>query len=56
LIALLMIAVFPANIYAAGQTAHGLRMHAVAPRLLLQVVYILLVLMAGWGRPRLRSQ
>jgi uncharacterized membrane protein len=56
LIALLMIAVFPANIYAAGQTVHGLRMPPVAPRLLLQVVYILLVLMAGWGRPRLRSQ
>jgi uncharacterized membrane protein len=56
LIALLMIAVFPANIYAAGQTVHGLRMPPLAPRLLMQVVYIVLVLIAGWGRPRLRSQ
>jgi uncharacterized membrane protein len=53
-IALLMIAVFPANIYAAGQTVHGLRMPPLAPRLLMQVIYI--VLMAGWGRPRLRFQ
>jgi len=55
-IALLMIAVFPANIYAAGQTVHGLRMPPLAPRLLMQVIYIALVLMAGWGRPRLRFQ
>jgi uncharacterized membrane protein len=55
-IALLMIAVFPANIYAAGRTVHGLRMPPVAPRLLMQVVCIVLVLMAGWGRPRLRFQ
>jgi uncharacterized membrane protein len=54
LIALLMIAIFPSNIYAAGQTVHGLRMPPLAPRLLMQVIYI--VLMAGWGRPRLRFQ
>jgi uncharacterized membrane protein len=50
-IALLMIAVFPANIYVAGQTVHGLHMPTVPIRLLMQVIYIVLVLMAGWGRP-----
>lgn len=54
-IALLMVALFPANIYVAGQTVHGLRMPSVAVRLLMQVVYIVLVLMAGWGRPLLRT-
>ena len=54
-IALLMVAVFPANIYVAGQTVHGLRMPSVAVRLLMQIVYIVLVLVAGWGRPLLRS-
>ena len=54
-IALLMVAVFPANIYVAGQTVHGLRMPSVAVRLLMQIVYIVLVLMAGWGRPLLRT-
>lgn len=55
-IALLMIAIFPANIYVAGQTVHGLYMPAVPVRLLMQVVYIVLVLMAGWGLPLLRRQ
>lgn len=50
-VALLMIAVFPANIYIAGQTVHGLRMPGVAVRLAMQVAYILLVLTAGWGLP-----
>jgi uncharacterized membrane protein len=54
-IALLMIAVFPANIYVAGQTVHGLYMPTVRPRLLMQVIYIVLVLMAGWGLPIVRS-
>lgn len=55
-IALLMIAVFPANIHVAGQTVHGLYMPAVPVRLLMQLMYILLVLTAGWGRPLLRPQ
>jgi uncharacterized membrane protein len=55
-IALLMIAIFPANIYVAGQTVHGLYMPAVPVRLLMQVVYIVLVLTAGWGLPLLRRQ
>jgi uncharacterized membrane protein len=55
-IALLMIAVFPANIHVAGQTVHGLYMPDVPVRLLMQLIYIVLVLMAGWGRPILRRQ
>lgn len=55
-IALLMIAVFPANILVAGQTVHGLSMPAVPVRLLMQLIYILLVLMAGCWRPVLRPQ
>jgi uncharacterized membrane protein len=55
-IALLMIAVIPANIHVAGQTVHGLYMPAVPVRLLMQLIYIVLVLTAGWGRPVLRPQ
>lgn len=54
-IAILMIAIFPANIYVAGQTIHGLHMPSVLVRLLVQVIYILLVLTAGWGRPMLAT-
>ena len=50
-IAILMIAIFPANIYVAGQTIHGMHMPVVPVRLIMQIVYILLVLMAGWGLP-----
>jgi len=45
----LMIAIFPANVYAAGEVVGGLHMPSVPVRLAMQVVYILLVLMAGWG-------
>lgn len=55
-LALLMIAVFPANIYVAGQTVHGMYMPNVPVRLLMQMIYIVLVLAAGWGRPILRHQ
>jgi uncharacterized membrane protein len=55
-LALLMIAIFPANIYVAGQMVHGIYMPAVPTRLLMQMIYIALVLMAGWGRPVLRHQ
>jgi uncharacterized membrane protein len=47
-----MIAIFPANVYAAGQTVGGLHMPSVPVRLAMQVVYILLLLIAGWGIPR----
>jgi uncharacterized membrane protein len=48
-LALLMIAVFPANVYAANKYVGGLHMPSVPVRLALQVVYILLLLVAGWG-------
>jgi uncharacterized membrane protein len=51
-VALLMIAVFPANVYAANKYVGGLHMPSVPVRLAMQVVYILLLLMAGWGVPR----
>ena len=54
-LALLMIAIFPANVYAANQTVGGLHMPSVPVRLAMQVVYILLLLTAGWGIPRRRG-
>jgi uncharacterized membrane protein len=51
-LAVFMIAIFPANVYAAGQTVGGLRMPSVPTRLAMQVVYILLLLTSGWGIPR----
>ena len=50
-VALLMIAIFPANVYAAGRSVGGLHMPGVPVRLAMQVVYILVVLLAGWGIP-----
>ena len=54
-IALLMIMVFPANIYVAGQTVDGLYMPTVPVRLLMQMIYIVLVLISGWGWPVVRA-
>jgi uncharacterized membrane protein len=51
-LAVFMIAIFPANVYAANQTVGGLHMPSVPIRLAMQVVYILLLLIAGWGMPR----
>ena len=51
-LAVLMIVIFPANVCAAGQTIGGLHMPGVPVRLAMQVVYILLLLVAGWGIPR----
>ncbi len=50
-LAVLMIAIFPANVFAAGQTVGGLHMPSVPVRLAMQVIYILLLLNAGWGIP-----
>jgi uncharacterized membrane protein len=49
---LLMIAIFPANVYAANQYVAGLHMPSVPVRTAMQVVYIWLLLLAGWGVPR----
>jgi uncharacterized membrane protein len=51
-LALLMIAVFPANIFAANKYVGGLHMPSVPVRLAMQVVYILMLLIAGWGVPK----
>jgi uncharacterized membrane protein len=51
-LAVLMIAIFPANVYAANQFIGGLHMPTVPVRLAMQVMYILLLLIAGWGIPR----
>jgi uncharacterized membrane protein len=51
-LAVLMIVIFPANVFAAGQTIGGLHMPSVPVRLLMQVVYVLLLLIGGWGIPR----
>ena len=50
-LALFMVAIFPANVYVAGQTVHGLPMPGVLVRGLMQAAYILLILVAGWGVP-----
>jgi uncharacterized membrane protein len=54
LIAVLMVAIFPANINVAGQTIAGLHMPTIPVRTTMQAVYILLVLLAGYGLPLLR--
>ena len=50
-IAIMMVAIFPANIYAAGKTIDGLHMPGIPLRTSMQIVYILLVLLAGYGLP-----
>jgi uncharacterized membrane protein len=51
-LALMMVVIFPANVYAANQSVGGFHMPSVPARLAMQAVYILLLLMAGWGIPR----
>ena len=51
-LALLMIAVFPANVYMAHYNVGGLHMPSVPARTAMQVIYITLLLMVGWGIPR----
>jgi uncharacterized membrane protein len=53
-LAVLMIAIFPANVYAANQSIGGMHMPSVPIRTAMQVIYIVLLLIAGWGIP-LRS-
>jgi uncharacterized membrane protein len=51
-LAVLMIAIFPANVYAANQSIGGMQMPSVPVRTAMQVIYIVLLLIAGWGIPR----
>jgi len=50
-ISIMMVAIVPANIYVAGRTIDGLPMPSVAVRGAMQFVYIVLVLLAGYGIP-----
>ncbi len=54
LIAVMLIAILPANIYAAGRTINGVTMPSVPVRTAMQAIYILLVLIASYGCPRVR--
>ncbi len=46
-LAVFMIAIFPANIYVAGQNIHGMQMPSVPVRWTMQAVYIWLLLFTG---------
>jgi uncharacterized membrane protein len=50
-IAIMMVLIFPVNIFVAGQTFAGLEMPSVPIRLTMQVIYIWMVLLAGYGLP-----
>jgi uncharacterized membrane protein len=50
-IAIMMVLIFPVNVWVAGQTYAGLQMPSVPVRLTMQVIYIWLVLIAGYGLP-----
>jgi uncharacterized membrane protein len=50
-LSILMVLIFPANIWVAGQTFVGLQMPGVPVRLAMQVIYIWMVLLAGYGLP-----
>lgn len=54
-IAILMVAVSPANIWVAGQNVGGLQMPSVPVRLTMQVIYIWMMLLAGYGLPSVSS-
>jgi uncharacterized membrane protein len=50
-IVIMMVLIFPVNVFVAGQTYGGLQMPSVPVRLTMQVIYIWMVLFAGYGRP-----
>jgi uncharacterized membrane protein len=54
LLVLLMIAVFPANVFVAGRVVGGLQMPSVPVRTAMQVVYMVLILLASYGLPARR--
>jgi uncharacterized membrane protein len=51
-IAIMMVAIFPANIYSAGQVIDGFKFPSVPIRLAMQIVYIAFALLAGYGIPK----
>jgi uncharacterized membrane protein len=54
-IAIMMVCIFPANTYSAGKVIDGFQFPGVPVRLAMQVVYIALVLLAGYGLPKLAT-
>lgn len=54
-LAVMMIAVFPANIYVANQTVGGIPMPGVLVRTGLQAIYMVLLLASAWGIPHSRE-
>jgi uncharacterized membrane protein len=50
-LSIMMVAIFPANIFAANQTIGGLHMPSIPVRTTMQIVYIVLILLAGYGIP-----
>jgi uncharacterized membrane protein len=50
-IAIMMVLIFPVNVWVAGQTYAGVQMPSVPVRLTMQVIYIWMVLLAGYGLP-----
>jgi uncharacterized membrane protein len=55
-IAIMMVLIFPVNVWVAGQTYAGLQMPSVPVRLTMQVIYIWMVLLAGYGLPGICNQ
>jgi len=55
-IAIMMVMIFPVNIAIAGQTFAGMQMPTVPVRLTMQVIYIWMVLLAGYGLPSLGNR
>ena len=53
-IAIMMVLIFPVNINIAGQTFFSFSMPSVPVRLVAQIIYIWMVLLAGYGRPRFK--
>jgi uncharacterized membrane protein len=51
-IAITMVAIFPANVYSAGRVIEGFQFPAIPLRTAMQIVYIALVLLAGYGLPK----
>jgi uncharacterized membrane protein len=51
-ISVMLVAIFPANVYAAGKVVGGLQMPSVPVRTAIQIVFIVLVLLAGYGVPK----
>ena len=50
-VCIMMIAIFPANIYVAGRTVGSLHMPGVPLRTAMQILYVVMVLLAGYGVP-----